>query len=599
MGKKNKALILAAPHGESENFSHRMALLRRFIKDYVYPNKWYFAGAVVGMVFYAGTVTALPWLFENLVNEVFVKREPGMLHWLIAVVFGIFVVRGAASFLQQYMLARVANRMTTAIQTHFAAHVLRLDLSFFHRHPVGQIVARGTEDVNVLFQSMTNLLVVSVRDFVSMIGLIGYVLYASPQWFALTLIGGPLIAIPSIYASRKIRRLAKQGQELNGDLIGSFEECFHAIRGIKAEGNEPVEEKRLSKTIRIRRSVRFKMARTQALLTPVLDVVVAFALVSVLYVGGTSVISGDVEPGQLMAFVGAFMLLYDPLRRLLQMNSILQTCVVAIGRIYQVLDEKPQIVNRPQSAALANPAGDIVFEDVSFAYDKERPLLKNVSFTIPAGSLVGFVGASGSGKTTLINLLSRLNEPESGQVTLGGQDISHVQLESLRANLALVAQDALLFDASIRENIAYGLENISDEAIETAAAIAQAADFIAALPEGYKFRVGARGSRLSGGQRQRIVIARAVLRDSAILMLDEATSALDAETEARVLEKVTAQRQGRTTIMIAHRLSTVKNADFIGYVEEGKLTEWGSHADLMAKNGAYAHAVGLQGGVKA
>jgi ATP-binding cassette, subfamily B, bacterial MsbA len=596
LSPKKTAPLPSAPAHLPESAKVRMKLLGRFVQEFVRPHLNLMLGAGAAMLLFAGTVAALPWLFENLVDEVFVKRVPGTLGWLIGFVVALFSLRAVASFLQQYLLARVANRMATAVQSRFADHVLMLDLGFFHRNSIGQIVARGTEDVNVLNQSMTNLLVISVRDLLSLLGLIGYVLYASPQWFALTLLAAPLIAVPTVLATRKIRRLARQGQELNGDLIGAFEECFHAIRGIKAEANEPVEQKRLGHTIRIRRNVRFKIARTQAMLTPVVDLVTALALVAVLIVGGGSVIAGTTEPGKLMAFIGALMLLYDPLKRLLQMNALLQTCMAAISRIYDVLDQKPALSETAGSATLANPAGDIRFEEVSFGYEADAPLLKGVSLTIPAGKLVALVGASGSGKTTLINLLARLNTPHSGCVTIGGQDIADVKPALLRSQLALVAQDALLFDSTVEANIAYGMPNVGIEQIRAAAVLAEADSFISTLAEGYGFRVGPRGSRLSGGQRQRIVIARALLRNAPILMLDEATSALDGETERRVMRNIARERRGRTTLMIAHRLSTVKEADSIGFIENGALVEWGNHTALLQQNGPYARAVALQGG---
>lgn len=543
---------------------------------------------------YAGTISVLPWLFEQLVDEVFVRRAMDQLGWIIAVVAVIFTLRAAASFIQQYLLARVANRVAESVQKRFVAHVLRLDLVFFHKNSIGQIVARGTEDVNVLNQSATNLVVTLGRDLVTMIGLVGYVLWTSPQWFGLALLAAPLIAIPTALATKRIRRLSHKGQELNGDLIGAFEEAFHSIRSIKAEANEPVERVRLFQTVTTRRRVAIGIARIQALLLPILDVVTAIALISVLLVGGRSVMAGETEPGQLMAFVGALMLLADPMRRLLQINAVLQLCMAAIERIYEVTDLEPRIVDAPDARPLATPGGGITFHGVHFGYEREKPILTGLSVEIPAGLVTAIVGESGSGKTTLFNLIARLNEPDSGHVAIAGQDLSGVSLASLRGAIALVAQDSLLFDSSIRDNVAYGLSDIDDADIRQALQTADALEFVERLPGTLDFRAGPRGSRLSGGQRQRVAIARALLRNAPVLLLDEATSALDSATELRVLKNLIAHRSGRTTIMIAHRLAAAMMADRIVVVSAGKVVEEGSHNDLVTRNDTYAKAFALQ-----
>ncbi|HVV94850.1 MAG TPA: ABC transporter ATP-binding protein [Hyphomicrobiales bacterium] len=572
----------------------RTRLILRFGREFLRPHLPVLLVAVAAMALYAATVTALPWLFKQLVDKVFVQRDLAALDFLVMVVVALFAARAAASFIQQYLLAKVGNHVSTDLQLRLADHMLGLDLAFFQKNNVGQIVSRATEDVNILNRSAVNVVVVLVRDLVSFVGLVGYVLWTSPQWFALALLGGPLIAVPAVVATQRIRRLAHHTRELNGELIGAFEECFHGIRGIKAEANEPVESRRLGHSIVLRRKIQLKSLRTQALLMPLVDVATAIALVAVLMVGGRAVMSGAAEPGELMAFVGALMLLYDPLRRLLQTNALLQNTMASLERIYEVLDLEPTIADRPGAAPLADPAGAVAFQGVDFAYDPNAPVLNGLDALVPGGKTVAFVGPSGSGKTTVLNLIARLEEPDRGRVTIGGQDIGGVGLASLRSALALVAQDALLFDATVRENIAYGRPDTTEEAVQRAARMAEADQFVALLPGGWDFRVGPRGSRLSGGQRQRLLIARAFLRDAPILMLDEATSALDGETEARIVANLAHVRAGRTTVVIAHRLVSVAGADLIHLIENGRIVESGTHAQLLENQGAYARALALQ-----
>jgi subfamily B ATP-binding cassette protein MsbA len=574
--------------------SARTSLALRFGREFLKPH-WPLLGvAVVAMALYAASISALPWLFKELVDKVFVARDLGALDFLVGAVLVLFAARAGASFVQQYLLAKVGNHVATDLQLRLSGHILKLDLAFFQKNNIGQIVARATEDVNVLNQSAIGVVVVLVRDLVSLIGLVAYVLWTSPQWFALTLIGGPLIAVPAVVATRRIRRLAHRSRELNGELIGAFEECFHGIRGIKAEANEPIESRRLGESIVLRRRVQLKSVRTQAGLMPMVDIATAIALVAVLLVGGRSVMSGASEPGQLMAFVGALMLLYDPLRRLLQTNALLQNTTASLERIYEVLDLEPTIADRPGAVPLAAPEGTIAFTGVEFAYDPSAPVLNGLDAVIPAGKTVAFVGPSGAGKTTVLNLLARLEEPDRGRVTIGGQDIGGAKLASLRGALALVAQDALLFDATVRDNVAYGRPGASDEELRRVARLAEADEFIGLLPDGWEFRVGPRGSRLSGGQRQRLLLARAFLRDSPILMLDEATSALDGETEARIVANLARIRAGRTTVIIAHRLVTVAGADLIYLIENGRVAESGTHLKLLENQGPYARALALQ-----
>lgn len=580
-----------------EPFRARVGRLKRFGREFLLPHARDLLVAVAAMGVFAGTVVALPWLFKSLVNDILVRRDAAALYEIVVVVVVLFGLRASAGYLQQYMLSRVSNHVSTALQNRISDHLLGLDLAFFQKNSVGQIIARATDDVNVLNNTSTNIVVTLGRDVVTFVGLVGYVLWASPQWFLLALAGGPLIAVPAIIANRKLRALMRNGQQLGGEILQAFEEALHGIRGIKAENHEDVERKRLRDVIVGRRKIGLKVARTRAALSPIVDVVTALALVGVLLVGGSQVISGASDAGELMAFVSALMLLYEPLRRLLQVNAQLQICGVSIARIYEILDRRARIVDAPGANALADPSGAIAFENVVFAYDPAgRPVLDGFSVTIPAGASIAFVGPSGSGKTTVLNLVARLYEPSGGRVTIGGQDIAGVTLASLRESIALVSQDVLLFDASVRANIAYGRPDATDAEIEAAARAAMAHDFIARLDAGYGFRVGPRGSRLSGGQRQRVAIARALLRDAPILLLDEATSALDGAIEAQVQANIFAARKNRTTLIIAHRLATVVAADLICVVREGRVVEQGDHRALLSGGGDYAESHRLQHG---
>ncbi|HOV05003.1 MAG TPA: ABC transporter transmembrane domain-containing protein, partial [Kaistiaceae bacterium] len=386
----------------------RWGLMRRFVGDFIVKYWRRYALAAVMMALYSASVVALPWLFENLVNKVFVDRDAAALPMLIGAIVLIFSVRAVSSFGQRYLLAMASLDLTVDLQRRTGRHILTLDLAFFQKNPVGQIIARIADDVAVLDRVASNMVVTLVRDIATMIGLVIYVAWTNPVWFGLALTAGPAIAVPAIVANRKLRRLAHRMRENWGETLTSYEECFHGIRGIKAEHNEPLEEKRLDRVIDQRWRVGMKAARTGALMTPVVDVVTCIALVGVILVGGREVIDGEVQAGTLMAFVAALMLLYEPLKRIVQLNALIQMCVASIQRIYEVLEMRPRILDRPDARPLADPGGEILFENVSFSYDDGHKVLDGFSAVVPKGSTVAFVGSSGSGKTTLFNLIARL-----------------------------------------------------------------------------------------------------------------------------------------------------------------------------------------------
>lgn len=572
----------------------RRRLLRRFAADYLGDYVRPMGLTALAMLGYSASIVMLPTLFERLVDRVLVGRDAAALQPLIALVLGVFLLRAASSFTQQYALAYVGNAVTMNLQRRIADHLLSLDVSFFHKNSVGQLISRATDDVQVLNRSATSLVIMLGRDLVTLIGLLGYIFWSNPLWFVFGLVCTPLFVVPIGLANRRMRTLSRRAQNLAGDILQALEEALHAIRAIKAEHLEDLERRRLGDIIAGRRKVALRLARTQALVLPVADLVTALALVTVILFGGGAVIRGQADPGQLIAFASALLLVYDPLRRVLQLNSQLQTSVVSLHRIYEVLDRRAAIVDRPGAAALRDPGGAIRFEDVTFSYGADAPVLRGFTLEVPAGATAAFVGSSGAGKTTIFNLLARLYEPQGGRITIGGQDIAAVALPSLRSNLALVSQDILLFDAPVGENLRYGLDGADPGAVRRATEAAEASAFIGRLPDGEMFRVGPRGSRLSGGQRQRVAIARALLRDKPILLLDEASAALDSDSEANIQASLARSRQGRTTLVIAHRLASIMRCDVIFVVEAGRIVEAGSHPDLLARGGAYARLVARQ-----
>lgn len=565
----------------------RHSLIRRFLKSYVWPYRFRMILIILSMAAYAGTVVALPWLFETLVNEILVARDASAMPFMLTVVVIIFSVRAVAAFGQRYLIGQTGFDLVVDMQKDLSRHMLRLDFAFFQSNPIGQLIARVVDDVQQLQQLGTNVLITLTRDMVTMVGLLGYVMITNPKWFAIAVISGPLIALPAIFANRRLRRLSHHSQQNKGEIISAFEEGFHGIRGIKTEGNEHLETRRLDGVLDHQRKLNRRLVRTGAFMTPIVDIVTAITLVGVLLLGGRDVIAGNTEPGQLMGFVGALMLLYEPLKRIVQLNTMLQRANAALARIYEVFDLTPTILEKPDARPLANPSGDIVFEDVRFSYG-DTSVLSGLSASVKGGETVAFVGPSGGGKSTIFSLLPRLYEVGGGRITIGGEDIRDVTLSSLRGAIAIVTQDVLLFDAPLIDNLKYGAGEGDDLALEKALEAAQAQGFVTELNGGLGYHVGPRGGKLSGGQRQRVAIARAILRDAPILLMDEATSNLDVETERQINRTLLAARKGKTTLIIAHRQASVVDVDKIFVVEAGRVVEEGRHEDLATRGQVYA-----------
>ena len=570
------------------------ALVKRLLKESVRPYLKWIGFALVGMVFVAGATAAMAWLMKPVINDVFVAKNKEFLLPISIAVLVTFAIKGLANYAQSVIMHYVGQRIITDTQHRLYGHLTRMDLSFFHQTPTGSLISRFTVDINMMRAAVSNALTGIGKDFLTLIFLVGVMFIQDRYLAVIAFVVFPVAILPIVKLGQRIRKVTVSTQEEIGQFTTLLEQTIQGARVVKAYRMEEYEKGRFRKIAERVFQLVFKSARIRSMASPIMETLGGVAVALVIFYGGFRVIEESMNPGAFFSFITALLLAYEPMKRLANLNASLQEGLASAQRLFGLLDTKPNIIDKPDAATLKIKGGNIVLNQVNFSYIPKHPVINGVSLSVPAGKLVALVGPSGAGKSTILNLIPRFYEVDSGVIKIDGIDVQDATLESLRRNIALVSQEIILFDDTVRANIAYGRPDASEKEITQAAKNAVAHDFIEAMSNGYDTYVGERGTKVSGGQRQRLAIARAMLKNAPILLLDEATSSLDAESEREVQAALMKLMKGRTTLVIAHRLSTVIEADLIHVIDNGKLVESGNHPELLSKNGTYARLYALQ-----
>jgi len=563
-------------------------LWRRYLRRYARL----MAVAMVFMAMEGSMFGLLSYMMKPMFDDVFVGGNGDALIWVGLVVMGIFVIRALASLVQKVLLTRVSQMSMGDIRQDMLEHMMTLDPEFHQQHGPGYLIQRIEGDVNAISKVWSTLVTGAGRDVVALISLFGVALFIDWRWTLVALVGAPLLVGPSVLLQRFVRRNARQVRDIAARLSTRLNEVFHGITPVKLNRLERWMAKQYKTLTRARIRAETRSAAGQASLPGLIDLMSGIGFVGVLYFGGGEILAGEKTVGDFMAFFTAIGLAFEPLRRLGAVSGVWQVAAASIERIIELLGTEAKLHDPENPVPPPTGVPGISLRDVRLHYG-EVEVLRGLTLDAPAGQTTALVGASGAGKSTVFNLLTRMADPQAGAVEIGGVAVSGMRLRDLRDMISVVSQEALLFDETLRDNIVLD-RKVSEAALSSALEAAHVADFLPRLEAGLETQVGTRGSRLSGGQRQRVAIARALLRDTPVLLLDEATSALDAQSEAVVQSALERLSQGRTTLVIAHRLSTVRHADKIVVMEAGSVVEEGTHETLIARGGAYSRLYQLQ-----
>jgi len=574
--------------------ANTLRVLRRLVGEHgrEYAPRYAIAFMFMGVV--AGCTSLSAWMMKDVVNKIFVDQDQAALIWIPLAISGLFVIKGIAAYLQEISLSRIGNRIVAQIQKRMYDHMLKMGVGFYRQYPSSDLITRITQNAQAA-RGMLNLIAVGMgRDLLTLVGLIAVMISQDPILSAICLIGGPFAAVVLKRLSQRVQKAADRQYTGMSTIVGTMRESAQGIRIVKSFQLERMLQRRMNDGIDGVEWLANKIVAVSALVNPLIETLGGLAVaMAVVYAGWRNVSFGD-TPGQFFAFITALLMAADPARRLSKLQLQLATAAIGVKMMYDLLDQPATEVEVDQRPDLIASEGEIRFEGVTFSYDPDTPVLSELDLIAPAGKTTALVGLSGAGKTTVFNLLQRFWEPARGVIRIDGQPISEYSISSLRRQIALVSQDVFLFEGTIRENIVAGRKDASEEEIVAAAKAAQADEFIRSLPNGYDTQVGELGSQISGGQRQRISLARAFLKNAPIILLDEPTSALDSETEQAIQSALQKLTRGRTTIVIAHRLATVANADLIHVMEKGRVVESGRHRELIERGGLYARLYQIQ-----
>lgn len=562
-------------------------------RDYLRPHKKLFIAALVLMAIEGSMLGFLSWMIQPMFDDVFVQGETDTLWWVGIGIFMIFCVRAFSGSGQKILMTRLTQLAAAAMRNHMLRHIMMLDSSYHQSNPPGQLIERVQGDVTAVNQIWAGIATGLGRDLIALVALFGVAISVDWKWTAIALIGTPFLVLPSLAAQAYVRKRSGVARALAGRMSTRLDEVFHGINPIKLNTLETYQADRYATLQDQRVKAEVKSATGQAAVPALIDIMTGVGFLGVLVLGGAEIIAGEKTVGQFMSFFTAMALAFEPLRRLGAMSGQWQTAAASIDRIRAVLNARPTLLSPAQSVTRPQSAPTITFENVTLDYG-DLPVLRGATFTAKAGETTALVGASGAGKSTVFNVLTRLVDPKDGLVEIGKTPVKAFGLPELRSLFSVVAQDAALFDESLRENLLLGRTDVTDDQLQNVLDAAHVSDFVSKLPDGLDSPAGPRGSNLSGGQRQRVAIARALLRDTPILLLDEATSALDTKSEAVVQAALETLSVGRTTIVIAHRLSTVRDADRIVVMDQGRVVDQGTHDDLLARGGLYADLYNLQ-----
>lgn len=556
--------------------------LLKMIKEH----KIRFTVAIFCMLIVAMTSASLAYLLKPVLDDVFISKDNKMLLIIPLVIVSVYFLRALASYGQTYFMSYVGESIIRQLRNLLYGQISDLPLSFYYQQKTGTLMSRITNDVNIIKSMVSTVVTSAIRDLFTVIFLIVYIFILHWKLALIALVIEPLAFYPIVIFGRRLRNVSTGWQEAMADLSVFLHETFAGSKIVKAFGMENLEKKRFSKKNQNLFQLEMKAVVVRSLPSPVMEFFAGLGIAFVIWYGGTEVISGSLTVGTFISFLGAVIMVYDPVRKMSVLNSAIQEGLAASDRVFDIIEKESDIKEIENPEEFEDKPHEVTFQEVFFKYDEEM-VLADINLNVRAGEVLALAGMSGGGKSTLVNLIPRFYDVHKGSILIDGIDIRHASLASLRKQVAIVTQEPILFNDSIRSNISYGNPDASNEEIEAAAKAAYAYDFIQGFPEQFDTNIGELGNRLSGGEKQRICIARALLKDAPVLILDEATSALDAESEMLVQKALENLMKGRTTFVIAHRLSTISYADRIIMITKGRIVEQGKHEELLALKGEY------------